>query len=149
MLSGGGSVGMFHLGILSTLLEHNLLPKVIAGASSGSLASSLIGSNTITELKTLSYSNFQGMDFSDFAKINKKGSFFRKIKRLLKHGYLIDNKPLMKFVKINTHNLTFREAYEKTKIILNISDVFPSKQDIKCPSSIFSCGAAGLSISLI
>lgn len=36
-LSGGGSLGMYHMGVCLALLEANCLPRVITGASGGQL----------------------------------------------------------------------------------------------------------------
>ena len=38
VLSGGGSFGTFHLGLIKTLIEHNLVPRVLAGSSVGAIA---------------------------------------------------------------------------------------------------------------
>ena len=37
MLSGGGVLGFYHLGVVKTLLDQGLLPRVISGSSAGSL----------------------------------------------------------------------------------------------------------------
>ena len=121
ILSGGASVGMFHLGILSVLLEFDILPKIIGGASAGSLTSALIGTNTKEELLYHSKNNFLSLNLTAFDNLPSRGSFVRKLMRCFKHGYFIDKRPLKKFLVDNTFNLTFREAYEKTGIILNIS----------------------------
>ena len=41
-LSGGGAFSLAHLGVVRTLLEHGLLPKVISGTSGGSLIAALM-----------------------------------------------------------------------------------------------------------
>lgn len=42
MLSGGATLGMYHLGVLKALHEHKLLPRIFSGASAGSLMASLV-----------------------------------------------------------------------------------------------------------
>jgi hypothetical protein len=37
VLSGGGSFGAFHMGIVKALLDANLLPRVVSGSSAGSI----------------------------------------------------------------------------------------------------------------
>lgn len=37
VLSGGGSFGAFHMGIVKALLEANLLPRVVSGSSAGAI----------------------------------------------------------------------------------------------------------------
>ena len=40
MLSGGGALGFYHLGVVKTLLQQGLLPRVISGSSAGATNSS-------------------------------------------------------------------------------------------------------------
>lgn len=121
LLSGGASFGLFHLGLLSNLLEQRLLPKIISGASAGSLICALVGTHTKEELIDLAKQNFKNLNFSAFDAKSARGSILRKVIRLVKYGYMIDKKPLMQFAIDNTFNLTFREAFERTGIVINIS----------------------------
>ena len=121
LLSGGASIGLFHLGLISNLLEQNLLPKIMSGASAGSLICALIGTHTKEELNELMKNDFTTLNFTAFESKNAQRSMLRKLVRLIKRGHLIDKTPLMQFVIDNTHNLTFREAYERTGIVINIS----------------------------
>src|SRR3546814_15953970 len=41
-LSGGGTLGMFHLGVIKALHQHKLLPRVLSGASAGSIIASAV-----------------------------------------------------------------------------------------------------------
>ncbi|EFN56547.1 hypothetical protein CHLNCDRAFT_144196 [Chlorella variabilis] len=43
VLSGGGSLGAFHLGVVKALLEHGMLPRVLAGSSVGSIGAAGLG----------------------------------------------------------------------------------------------------------
>jgi NTE family protein len=43
MLSGGACLGFYHVGMMMTLFEEGLLPRVISGASAGSLLASILG----------------------------------------------------------------------------------------------------------
>ena len=51
MLSGGAGLGFFHGGVIKSLVEHDLLPEVISGASAGSIIAGLVGTRTNEELK--------------------------------------------------------------------------------------------------
>src|SRR3546814_11173455 len=42
MLSGGGTLCMFHLGVIKALHQHKLLPRVLSGASAGSIIASAV-----------------------------------------------------------------------------------------------------------
>lgn len=121
MLSGGASFGMFHLGLVSALLRFNMLPKILCGASSGSLIASLVATKSDEELRSLAENDFTTLDFSAFDKISGKHSFLRKIRRFFEKGYFIETRPLAEFAKANTSNLTFAEAFKKTRRVLNIT----------------------------
>ena len=43
MLSGGGILGFYHLGVVKALIEHGLLPRVISGSSAGSMIAGVLG----------------------------------------------------------------------------------------------------------
>ena len=46
MLSGGGVLGFYHLGVVKTLLDEGLLPRVISGSSAGSIVAGALGTHT-------------------------------------------------------------------------------------------------------
>lgn len=48
-------------------------------------------------------------------------NILHKIIRLFKRGYMNEIEPLKDLLKTNTHNMTFKEAYDKTGIVLNIA----------------------------
>jgi TAG lipase/steryl ester hydrolase/phospholipase A2/LPA acyltransferase len=50
MLSGGGILGLVHLGVLKILWELKLLPQIFAGSSAGSMVASFICTRTDDEL---------------------------------------------------------------------------------------------------
>ena len=50
MLSGGATLGLFHLGVIKALWSEGLLPRVISGSSSGSIAAAMLGTHTDAEL---------------------------------------------------------------------------------------------------
>lgn len=41
ILSGGGLLGMYHMGVVKTLYELKLLPDIISGCSSGSIVAAI------------------------------------------------------------------------------------------------------------
>jgi NTE family protein len=53
MLSGGGSLGPFHLGVARALFEQDLLPTVISGSSAGAFVAGILGTHTDAELEEL------------------------------------------------------------------------------------------------
>ena len=53
MFSGGAALGFYHLGVTKALLENGLLPRVISGASAGSVLGAMIATRTDEENKEL------------------------------------------------------------------------------------------------
>ena len=50
MLSGAGSLGPFHIGVVKALHERDLLPDVLSGASAGSMIAALVGTHADDDL---------------------------------------------------------------------------------------------------
>lgn len=115
-LSGGATLGLYHLGVIKVLHEHNLLPRVISGSSVGSIIASFLAVRRDDELPDLF--DLEGINFDAF---DSKGSGRRKFWRLLKEGVIMDIDKLEKMIRQNIGDLTFKEAYDRTKRILNIT----------------------------
>lgn len=144
LLSGGAALGYYHMGLLRCLYLEKLLPRVISGASAGSLMAAIIGTCTDEELDEL-------MDVSDLETSRFRTDFFsfpwekeqRPIKQL---QYLLppnmrwmgntvvnsifnggtmwiklDTEHLTEVVKENTGYWTFQEAFDRTGRIVNIT----------------------------
>lgn len=43
LLIGGGALGIYHYGVIKTLIERAAFPRVISGSSAGSMFAALIG----------------------------------------------------------------------------------------------------------
>ncbi|XP_049852626.1 uncharacterized protein LOC126332792 isoform X2 [Schistocerca gregaria] len=114
-LSGGATLGMYHLGVLKVLYVNKLLPKVISGSSVGAIIASFFATKRDDELEDVFN---RGISLRAF---DTKGSARRKLYRLLTEGALMDIRKLEKMIRDNVRDLTFKEAYEKTKRILNIT----------------------------
>lgn len=75
LLSGGAILGMYHIGVVQTLIEADCMPKIIAGSSAGSIIASFLATRPIEDF-------FDGNKFNFKAFANKKKySLWRKIKR--------------------------------------------------------------------
>ncbi|CAB9522298.1 Patatin-like phospholipase domain-containing protein [Seminavis robusta] len=49
LLSGGAALGFYHVGVVKALMENNLMPRVIGGASAGSIVCAMVGTRTDEE----------------------------------------------------------------------------------------------------
>lgn len=113
MLSGGGVLGFYHLGVVKTLLDEGLLPRVISGSSAGSIVAGALGTHTEPELEK----------FYDPANIvsearSEAGTFSRMF---FGANPQIDVRDLEELIARMIPNLTFQEAYEKTGRQISIS----------------------------
>ena len=106
MLSGGGVLGFYHLGVVKTLLEHGLLPRVISGSSAGSLVAGVVGSHTDTELE-----RFYRPENVLFEAEREANVFSRMF---FGANPQIDVGDLERLVARMVPDMTFQEAYEKT-----------------------------------
>ena len=106
MLSGGGVLGFYHLGVVKTLLDQGLLPRVISGSSAGSLVAGVVGSHSDDELR----------HFYEPANVlfeaEREASAFSRM--FFGANPQIDVGDLERLVDRMIPNLTFQEAYEKT-----------------------------------
>ncbi len=110
MLSGGATQGIFHIGVVKSLLEENLLPKVISGASAGSVIAATVATHSDDELKDILHRDqlrFETMKFLGWSNI-------------LQGVPLLDAQHLESALSEYVEDLTFEEAYQKTKRNLNI-----------------------------
>ena len=118
MLSGGGALGPFHLGVVKALMGEGLLPSVISGASAGSIVTAIIGTQSDADLRQL---------FAD-------GALEKPLTELQMHdnleaapvsaavrGKRIDVQRLVDVVAALIPDLTFAEAYELSGRHINIT----------------------------
>ncbi len=115
LLSGGATLGMFHLGVIKALWEHNLLPRVISGSSAGSIIAAMTCTRTDAQLTqmfepgSINLAAFQRMSFT----------------KLIKGGTLMDSAHLAACLNANIGDESFVQAFERTRRILGVT-VSPS-----------------------
>jgi predicted acylesterase/phospholipase RssA len=117
-LSGGATFSYRHFGVVKALLEQGLLPNIVAGTSGGGLVAALVCTRTNEELKDLLVP-----ELSD--KITACWEPFPFwIRRWYRTGARFDSVDWARRCCWFTRgSMTFREAYERTGKILNISTV--------------------------
>ncbi|CAH0000170.1 unnamed protein product [Clonostachys byssicola] len=119
LLSGGGTLGMSHIGVLKTLFEAKLLPRIISGASAGSIVCSVLCTRTDEEMPEM-MDTFPYGDLAVFEEQNSQDGVLQNLRRLLTEGSWSDIKHLTRVMRELTGDLTFQEAYNRTRRILNI-----------------------------
>lgn len=139
VLQGGSIFGLCHLGVIKALHLRGLLPRIITGTATGALVAALVGVHTEDEL--LDFLNSDAIDLTAFDRqrfvdpIGKvdggklidgsADSWFqtmmRRLKRYFREGNFLDVRVLEECVRTNVGDLTFEEAYAKSKRILNIT----------------------------
>ncbi len=105
MLSGGGVLGFYHLGVVKTLLDQGLLPRVISGSSAGSLVAGVLGCHSDEELE-----HFYEPSNVHF-EAEREANLFS---RMLGSSPQIDAGDLERLIARMIPEMTFQEAYEKT-----------------------------------
>ncbi|KAH5338268.1 hypothetical protein HBI23_011820 [Parastagonospora nodorum] len=119
LLSGGGTFGMNHIGVVKTLWDQRLLPRIISGASAGSIVSAVLCSKTDEEMPAVMHEFCHG-DLDVFEKAGETESYLHKLVRMVKLGFLFDIQHLQRVMKNLLGDMTFQEAYNRTRRVLNI-----------------------------
>jgi len=112
LLSGGATLGFYHLGVVKALWSEGLLPEVLCGASMGAMIAAGIATRTDGELSEL---------WEDTRQIRRMGIRFAGFARARAQGALLEPEVIEDTVRHNVGRWTFRQAHEKTGRVLNIS----------------------------
>ena len=126
ILHGGASFGLCHLGVVKALYEKSMVPQIFCGSYIGALIASLICVQKKDDLKKIL--GGEGISFEAFYRSDSTGTFRRRMTRLLKYGKLFDIKILEECARSNIGDITFKEAYERSGLILNIT-VYAKRKD--------------------
>ena len=117
-LSGGASFAYYHFGVAKALLDADLLPEVITGTSGGAIVAALLATRTDEELKSLIVPALAhritacSEGFTTwFPRWYRTGARFDSVKWAREAGWFTRG------------SMTFREAYERTGRILNVTCV--------------------------
>ncbi|KAF1939092.1 triacylglycerol lipase [Clathrospora elynae] len=119
LLSGGGTFGMNHIGVVKALWDARLLPRIISGASAGSIVCSVLCTKTDEEIPEVMHQFCYG-DLNVFGNPGESESMIHRAVRMLKSGVLFDISHLMRVMRDLLGDVTFQEAYNRTRRILNI-----------------------------
>ena len=118
-LSGGATLGNFHLGVVRALHERNLLPEIISGSSWGAVVAVLIGTRTIEELKEVLRADAAYV--CEFLRPFDE-PIWTCARRWFRTGHVFDAAVWQqKMRKLCLGDTTFAEAYERTGRIISIT----------------------------
>ncbi len=112
MLSGAGSLGAFHLGSARAMVSEGILPRVISGASAGAFVTAFLGTRSRAERSRV----LSSPDLHRYLDLNAPVNGRRQV----------DQYDLEELLRQTIPDLTFQEAYEESKLHINIS-VAPSR----------------------
>ncbi|EHK41439.1 uncharacterized protein TrAtP1_004912 [Trichoderma atroviride] len=117
-LSGGATFAYYHVGVVKAMLDADLLPDVITGTSGGALIAGLVATHTNDELKQLLVPALAH-------RITACGeSITTWFSRWWRTGARFDSVDWAERCSWFTRgSMTFKEAYERTGRILNVSCV--------------------------
>jgi NTE family protein len=111
LMSGGASLGAFHLGVVKALWERDLLPQVIAGSSAGSIIAAALGTHTDDELPEL----------FDPEQLSLKPWKWAGIASGLSGRGFMDQQQLKETIRNFIGDYTMQEAFERTGRSINIT----------------------------
>lgn len=113
VLSGGAGLIYFHHGVVQELVNHDLLPNVISGASAGSIVAAQLGTHTDAELKQGYFSNKRYEEVTRTSLLDSMlGRLTPEEARASRERFLDEVIP---------RDITFQEAFEHTGRYINIS----------------------------
>ncbi|KAI8875943.1 hypothetical protein K501DRAFT_201562 [Backusella circina FSU 941] len=131
LLSGGGTLGLHHFGIIKALINARLLPRIISGASCGSIMSAILCSRNEEERKKLMNGDWN-LSLNVFESPDDPDTSIRRLTRLIKEGHLYDSSHLKNVLKEAIGDVTFQEAYNRSRLVLNITVSSSTTYEMPC-----------------
>lgn len=126
LLSGGGQLGIYHFGFIKQLVEHKIMPKVIAGSSAGSIIAAGVGCLKKEELlRRIKYSDWVIKDFPNTSWLLVP--LFLIMRIITNGGSLLTIEGVRQIMNDSIGDITFMEAFHKTGYILNVTVSDPNK----------------------
>mmetsp|Transcript_19905 Transcript_19905/g.25971 ORF Transcript_19905/g.25971 Transcript_19905/m.25971 type:complete len:804 (-) Transcript_19905:92-2503(-) len=127
-LSGGGSICMYHIGIIKGLIDADIYKhiRVLSGTSGGSIIAAMVACKTETEFRDYVIQDSVSTDFRHDGSQKAQGiRWFPPLTNQLRHfmskGVLIDRVEFKRTCNYYYGDITFAEAYERTKRHVSIS----------------------------
>ncbi len=111
MLSGGATMGLFHVGVVKTLYLQDLLPDVLSGSSAGSLVGAAIACRSPAEADQLLDPSNMFVDL--WSVLGPREAWHR--------GALMDQEKLRRGIAENMPDMTFEDSYKASGMSFNIT----------------------------
>ena len=111
MLSGGATLGLFHVGVVKALFRENVLPVVLSGSSAGSVVAATVGTRRPDDLESL---------------LDPESAYYHfwrmlNLKQMWRRRALMDQTQLRRAIAKNVKDMCFDEAYKLSGRIVNIT----------------------------
>ena len=114
LLSGGGTLGAFHIGVVRALVRQNLLPRVLAGSSVGSVVASIVATRTSDELRELFHDDATFKSFLPDMTFFSGSSLGESVSNYVRTGALHDIAFFQKRLRAILGDITFQDAYDRS-----------------------------------
>jgi len=111
MLSGGATLGLFHVGVVKALFREGLVPSVMSGSSAGAVVAATVGTRGPHEVEQL---------------LDPEAAYYHfwrilPLRHMLRRGSVMDQNQLRRAIAKNVKDLTFEEASKLSGRIFNIT----------------------------
>ncbi|HEX4872557.1 MAG TPA: DUF3336 domain-containing protein [Nevskiaceae bacterium] len=111
MLSGGATLGLFHVGVVKALYREGVLPAVMSGSSAGSIVAAVVASRGQDEVEDL---------------LDPDNAYYHfwkvlPLRQMLREGAVMDPRQLREAIARNIPDVTFEQAYQRSGRIVNIT----------------------------
>jgi TAG lipase / steryl ester hydrolase / phospholipase A2 / LPA acyltransferase len=112
MLSGGGTLAIYHFGVVKALFEQELLPRTISGSSMGAIIAAWVCCHDDQELRRY-FANPRLVKLNALRRL--------PLKQMQAQRALFDQAWLLKYLRSIMPDLSFAESKLRSRRILNIS----------------------------
>jgi NTE family protein len=111
MLSGGATLGLFHVGVVKALYREGVLPQVLSGSSAGAVVAATVGTRGPDEVEAL---------------LDPENAYYRfwrilSLSQMVRRRAIMDQGQLKRAIAKNVPDLTFEQAFQHSGRIVNIT----------------------------
>lgn len=118
MLSGGATLGMFHVGVVKAMWEQELIPEVLSGSSAGSIVAATLATRQPEDYEDLLNAEFLNQEF--MLPVSPR--------KALQQQAAMEPERLRECLNKVMGELTFEESYARSGRVVNIT-VSPARSN--------------------